>query len=77
MDPAGQGELLKYGCIVQLSLPQHGVACHGVGVAEDVVDLEKGEVHILGYKENCQVSCHCYACHSPGRCSKAAAAAIC
>lgn len=42
-DTDSQGELLKYGCIVALTLPQHGVTCRGVGVAEEVVDQEKGE----------------------------------
>ncbi|KAL6460619.1 hypothetical protein MHYP_G00305850 [Metynnis hypsauchen] len=42
LDSASQGELLKYGCIVELTIPQHGVTCRGVGVSEDVVDLEKG-----------------------------------
>ncbi|XP_066531769.1 RAD52 motif-containing protein 1 [Hoplias malabaricus] len=40
LDSASQGEFLKYGCIVELTLPQHGVTCHGVGVAEDVLDPE-------------------------------------
>lgn len=39
---ASQGELLKYGCVVELTFPQYGVVCRGVGVAEDVVDPEKG-----------------------------------
>ncbi|XP_060713319.1 RAD52 motif-containing protein 1 isoform X1 [Tachysurus vachellii] len=42
LDPGSQGELLKYGCMVELTLPQHGVTCRGVGVAEEVVDQEKG-----------------------------------
>lgn len=36
-----QGELLKYGCVVELTLPQHGVTCRGVGVAEEAIDGEK------------------------------------
>uniref|UniRef100_A0A8B9GMU4 RAD52 motif-containing protein 1 n=1 Tax=Astyanax mexicanus TaxID=7994 RepID=A0A8B9GMU4_ASTMX len=40
---ASQGELLKYGCVAELTFPQYGVTCRGVGVAEDVVDPEKGE----------------------------------
>lgn len=43
MDTGSQGELLKYGSIMELTLPQHGVSCRGVGVAEEVVDREKGE----------------------------------
>lgn len=43
LDTDSQGELLKYGCIVDLTLPQHGVTCRGVGVAEEVVDQEIGE----------------------------------
>ncbi|XP_049332118.1 RAD52 motif-containing protein 1 [Astyanax mexicanus] len=39
---ASQGELLKYGCVAELTFPQYGVTCRGVGVAEDVVDPEKG-----------------------------------
>ncbi|KAI5091074.1 RAD52 motif-containing protein 1 [Silurus meridionalis] len=42
LDAGSQGELLKYGCIVELILPRHGVTCRGVGVAEEVVDKEKG-----------------------------------
>lgn len=43
LDPGSQGELLKYGCVMELTVPQHGVTCRGVGVAEEVVDQEKGE----------------------------------
>ncbi|XP_072530655.1 RAD52 motif-containing protein 1 [Salminus brasiliensis] len=43
LDAGSQGELLKYGCVVELTFPQYGVTCRGVGVAEDVVDLEKGQ----------------------------------
>ncbi|NP_001187357.1 RAD52 motif-containing protein 1 [Ictalurus punctatus] len=42
MDTGSQGELLKYGSIMELTLPQHGVSRRGVGVAEEVVDREKG-----------------------------------
>ncbi|KAM9494264.1 RAD52 motif-containing protein 1 isoform 2-T2 [Clarias gariepinus] len=42
LETDSQGELLKYGCIMELTLPQHGVTCRGVGVAEEVVDKEKG-----------------------------------
>lgn len=42
LDAGSQGELLKYGCVMELSLPQHGVSCRGVGVAEEVVDQEIG-----------------------------------
>lgn len=47
LETDSQGELLKYGCIVELTLPQHGVTCRGVGVAEEVVDKEKGKETIL------------------------------
>lgn len=40
-DAASQGELLKYGCVVELTFPHYGVTCHGVGVAEDFIDPEK------------------------------------
>lgn len=33
-----QGVLLKYGCIMELSFPHHGMSCQGVGVAEEVLD---------------------------------------
>ncbi|XP_026882540.2 RAD52 motif-containing protein 1 isoform X2 [Electrophorus electricus] len=41
-DAQAQGKLLKFGCVVELTIPQHGVTCRGVGVAEEVIDLEKG-----------------------------------
>ncbi|XP_076866363.1 RAD52 motif-containing protein 1 [Brachyhypopomus gauderio] len=41
-DAHAQGELLKFGCVVELTIPQHGVTCRGVGVAEEVIDPEKG-----------------------------------
>ncbi|KAK3511890.1 hypothetical protein QTP70_027489 [Hemibagrus guttatus] len=47
LDPGSQGELLKYGCMVELTLPQHGVMCRGVGVAEEVLDQEKGPEETL------------------------------
>lgn len=47
LDTGSQGELLKYGCMVELTLPQHGVACRGVGVAEEVLDHEAGEETVL------------------------------
>ncbi|XP_062846929.1 RAD52 motif-containing protein 1 [Trichomycterus rosablanca] len=40
-DTDDEGELIKYGCFVELTLPQHGVTCRGIGVAEEVVDQEK------------------------------------
>ncbi|KAI4892948.1 hypothetical protein NFI96_032356 [Prochilodus magdalenae] len=42
LDSSSQEELLKYGCVVELTIPHHRVTCRGVGVAEDVVHLEKG-----------------------------------
>lgn len=33
-----QGVFLKYGCLVELTFPQHGVTCQGVGVAEAIID---------------------------------------
>uniref|UniRef100_A0A671QC80 Zgc:103564 n=1 Tax=Sinocyclocheilus anshuiensis TaxID=1608454 RepID=A0A671QC80_9TELE len=33
-----QSMLLKYGCIAELTFPQHGVSCQGVGVAEEIID---------------------------------------
>lgn len=47
LDPGSQGELLKYGSMVELTLPQHGVTCRGVGVAEEVVDREKSKGNLL------------------------------
>lgn len=38
-----QGVLLKYGCLVELTLKQHGVSCRGVGVAEEIIDSDRGE----------------------------------
>lgn len=58
LDTGSQGELLKYGCIVELSLPQHGVTCCGVGVAENVVDQEKGERNLVFKHETIIISHH-------------------
>uniref|UniRef100_A0A673HU66 Zgc:103564 n=1 Tax=Sinocyclocheilus rhinocerous TaxID=307959 RepID=A0A673HU66_9TELE len=33
-----QRVLLKYGFIAELTFPQHGVSCQGVGVAEEIID---------------------------------------
>lgn len=53
LDPGSQGELLKYGCVMELTVPQHGVTCRGVGVAEEVVDQEKGEGTTLVNRKLC------------------------
>ncbi|XP_048053620.1 RAD52 motif-containing protein 1 isoform X2 [Megalobrama amblycephala] len=36
-----QGVFLKYGCIAELTFPQHGVSCQGVGVAEEIIDNDR------------------------------------
>lgn len=39
-----QGVFLKYGCIAELTFPQHGVSCRGVGVAEEIIDNDRGDL---------------------------------
>ncbi|XP_055036329.1 RAD52 motif-containing protein 1 [Misgurnus anguillicaudatus] len=36
-----QGVILKYGCVVELTLKQHEVSCRGVGVAEEIIDSDR------------------------------------
>lgn len=38
-----QGVLLKYGCIAELTFQQHGMSCQAVGVAEEIIDNDRGE----------------------------------
>ncbi|XP_051572351.1 RAD52 motif-containing protein 1 [Myxocyprinus asiaticus] len=40
-DADSQGILMKYGCIAELTFPQHDVSCHGVGVEEEIVDIDR------------------------------------
>ncbi|XP_023691219.1 RAD52 motif-containing protein 1 isoform X3 [Paramormyrops kingsleyae] len=37
-----QKPALKYGCVVGLNFPHHGVACRGVGIAEEVFEGSPG-----------------------------------
>ncbi|KTF86289.1 hypothetical protein cypCar_00041443 [Cyprinus carpio] len=37
-----QSVLLKYGCIAELTFQQHGMSCQGVGVAEEIIDNDRG-----------------------------------
>ncbi|XP_063071262.1 RAD52 motif-containing protein 1 [Engraulis encrasicolus] len=38
-EATGSQELyLKYGCVVELTLPQHGASCRGIGVTEEPLD---------------------------------------
>uniref|UniRef100_A0A672S2Q6 Zgc:103564 n=1 Tax=Sinocyclocheilus grahami TaxID=75366 RepID=A0A672S2Q6_SINGR len=43
-----QSVLLKYGCIAELTFPQHRVSCQGVGVAEEIIDNDPGELRKRG-----------------------------
>lgn len=38
-----QSVLLKYGCFAELTFQQHGMSCQGVGVAEEVIDNDRGQ----------------------------------
>ncbi|KAJ7992169.1 hypothetical protein DPEC_G00275740 [Dallia pectoralis] len=38
---------LKYGCIVELTFPRHGLSCRGVGVAEETVNGAGPDVVLL------------------------------
>ncbi|XP_030649839.1 RAD52 motif-containing protein 1 [Chanos chanos] len=37
-DGHSQETLLKFGCIIELTFPQHGISCRGVGVTEEMID---------------------------------------
>ncbi|RXN21147.1 RAD52 motif-containing 1 [Labeo rohita] len=46
-----QSVLLKYGCIAELTFPQHRMSCQGVGVAEEIIDNDRGEfTYTLGLR---------------------------
>ncbi|XP_051995566.1 RAD52 motif-containing protein 1 [Xyrauchen texanus] len=46
-EPDSQGMLMKYGCIAELTFPQHEVRCHGVGVEEEIIDIDRDPVEKL------------------------------
>lgn len=50
-DAGRQGELLKYVCVVKLTLPEHDVQCCGVAVAEDVLEQQKTMENMSGPEE--------------------------
>ncbi|KAL2100549.1 hypothetical protein ACEWY4_002310 [Coilia grayii] len=43
---AGHEErFLKYGCMVEVTFPQHGVSCRGIGVTEEPLDGDERECY--------------------------------
>ncbi|XP_073438454.1 RAD52 motif-containing protein 1 isoform X3 [Dendrobates tinctorius] len=58
-DPEEESELqepskLRYLCVVQVTLPYHGVCSRGVGVAEEIIDKENNPLEFISKTEKVQ-----------------------